>query len=148
MWNLSSSERLRYWHDFRKKISTLPITEAISETHHLWCFAPFVGNYLTTDQVANWPDPWELINDNYYCDLAKALGMVYTLCLCDHAIESQIKIYQHPNTKDQYNLVWIDEGKYVLNYLHDEIINKTQIQSDLKHIKTITAEDLFLHKLR
>lgn len=148
MWNLLPGERLRYWHDFRKKISALKTPEAIIETHHLWCFAPFVGNYLTSDQVVNWPNPWELINDNYYCDLAKALGMVYTLYLCDHEIESVIKIYRHPITKDQYNLVWISGGKYVLNYLHDEVINKTQINEELEPIKTITVQDLQLHKYK
>jgi len=148
MWNLLPSERLRYWHDFRKKISTLTRDDALKETHHLWCYAPFVSNYLTTDQVANWPDPWELINDNYYCDLAKALGMVYTLYLSDHAVESTIKIYSHKISKDQYNLVWIDEGKYVLNYLHDEIINKKQLSDELDFVKSITIKDLKLDKIR
>jgi hypothetical protein len=87
MWNLLPSERLRYWHDFRKKISKLEKDDAIKETHHLWCYAPYVTNYLTTDQIDTWPDPWELISDNYYCDLAKALAMSYTLYLTDHVIE-------------------------------------------------------------
>jgi hypothetical protein len=148
MWNLTPSERLRYWHDFRKKISEQSKEDAIKETHHLWCYAPFVSHYLTTDQIATWPNPWELVNDNYYCDLAKSLGMVYTLYLTSHAIESTIEIYRDEISKDNYNLVYIDGGKYVLNYLHDEVINKKQIQSGLKHIKSITTTDLSLHKLR
>jgi hypothetical protein len=148
MWNLLPSERLRYWHDFRKKISKLTKEDALKETHHLWCYAPFVSHYLTTDQIATWPNPWELVNDNYYCDLAKSLGMVYTLYLTSHAIESTIEIYRDEISKDNYNLVYIDGGKYVLNYLHDEVINKKQIQSGLKHIKSITTTDLSLHKLR
>jgi hypothetical protein len=148
MWNLTPSERLRYWHDFRKKISEQSKKDAIKETHHLWCYAPFVSHYLTTDQIATWPNPWELVNDNYYCDLAKSLGMVYTLYLTSHAIESTIEIYRDEISKDNYNLVYIDGGKYVLNYLHDEVINKKQIQSGLKHIKSITTTDLSLHKLR
>jgi hypothetical protein len=148
MWNLKPSDRLRYWHDFRKKISEQSKEDAIKETHHLWCYAPFVSHYLTTDQIVTWPNPWELVNDNYYCDLAKALGMVYTLYLTSHAIESTIQIYRDEISKDNYNLVYIDGGKYVLNYLHDEVINKKQIQSGLKHIKSITTNDLSLHKLR
>lgn len=148
MWNLIPSERLRYWHDFRKRISTLSSTQAIEETHHLWCYAPYVAHYLTTDQIANWPNPWELINDNYYCDLAKALGMVYTLYLTDHWIESTIEIYRDVSSKDDRNLVFIDGGKYVLNYLHDEVINKKQINEDLERIKTITVHDLQLTKFR
>lgn len=148
MWNLTPSERLRYWHDFRKRISTLTSAEAIEETHHLWCYAPYVTHYLTIDQIMNWPNPWELINDNYYCDLAKALGMVYTLYLTNHWIESTIEIYHDRSSKDERNLVIIDEGKYVLNYLHDEIINKKQINKDLELIKKITVRDLQLTKFR
>lgn len=148
MWNLLPSERLRYWHDFRKKISEQSKEDAINETHHLWCYAPFVSHYLTTDHIENWPNPWELINDNYYCDLAKALGMMYTLYLTDHVIESNIKIYKDKNTNDNYNLVFVDGGKYVLNYLHDEIINKKQINENLKLITSITTQDLQLQKLR
>lgn len=148
MWNLTPSDRLRYWHDFRKKISELPKEDAIKETHHLWCYAPFVSHYLTTDHIEKWPNPWELVNDNYYCDLAKALGMMYTLYLCNHEIESTIQIYRDENSKDNYNLVYIDGGKYVLNYVHDEVINKKQIRSDLKRVKTINTTDLSLHKLR
>jgi hypothetical protein len=148
MWNLIPSERLRYWHDFRKKISKLERDDAIKETHHLWCYAPYVAHYLTTDQINNWPDPWELINDNYYCDLAKALAMSYTLYLTDHVIEATIQIYEDKISKDQYNLVFIDGGKYVLNYLHDEIINKKQISKELELIKSITIQDLKLQKFR
>jgi hypothetical protein len=148
MWNLLPSERLRYWHDFRKKISKLEKDDAIKETHHLWCYAPYVTNYLTTDQIDTWPDPWELISDNYYCDLAKALAMSYTLYLTDHVIEGTIQIYEDKISKDQYNLVFIDGGKYVLNYLHDEIINKKQISNEIALKKTITVQDLNLQKFR
>jgi hypothetical protein len=74
--------------------------------------------------------------------------MVYTLYLSDHAIESTIKIYSHKISKDQYNLVWIDGGKYVLNYLHDEIINKKQLSDELDFVKSITIKDLKLDKIR
>ena len=148
MWNLLPSERLRYWHDFRKKISDLTIEEALKETHHLWCYAPYVAHYLTSDQIENWPNPWELINDNYYCDLAKALAIVYTLYLTSHWIESTIEIYRDKVSKEEYHLVFVDGGKYVLNYQHDEIINKKQINEDLEHTKSITIHDLHLQKFR
>ena len=148
MWNQLPSERLRFWHDFRKKISEQEFEQALKETTHLWSYAPYVAHYLTTDQIANWPGPWELIYENYYCDLAKALGIVYTLYLSSHRPEIEIRIYKDPSSMEQYNLVWIDKGKYVLNYVHDEVVNKAQVSKDFKLIKTLTAEDLGLHKLQ
>ena len=148
MWTHLPSERLRFWHDFRKKISNQDLEQALKETTHLWSYAPYVAHYLTTDHIENWPGPWELIYENYYCDLAKALGIVYTLYLSDHKPEIEIRIYTNPSTKDEYNLVFINKGKYVLNLVHDEVVNKKQIDKDLKLVKTLTASDLGLEKLQ
>lgn len=148
MWNHLPSDRLRFWHDFRKKISEQEFEQALKETVHLWSYAPYVAHYLTTDHVENWPGPWELVYENYYCDLAKALGIVYTLYLSSHKPDIEIRIYNDPSTKEQYNLVFIDKGKYVLNLVHDEVVNKTQVSKDLKLVKTLNASDLGLEKLQ
>lgn len=149
MWTLLPSERLRSWHDFRKEINDLDLTSAIEKTNHLWCYAPFVNHYLTTDQIADWPDPWELLYENYYCDLAKALGMLYTLYLSDHKdnLTMEIRIYTNPDTKQTYNLVWINQGKYVLNLEYDEVVNKHYIDQRLKLKETISIEQLKLQTL-
>lgn len=149
MWNLLPSERLRCWQDFRKSISQKSFEEALRETQHLWSYAPYVAHYLTTDHVEEWPGPWELLYENYYCDLAKALGIVYTLYLSDHKTENmEIRVYNEPSTKDQYNLVWIHHGKYVLNFVHDEVVNKKQVSKSLKLVKTLSVSDIGLHKLQ
>lgn len=148
MWNQFPYERLRSWHDFRKTISKKTFEQALQDTQHLWSFAPYQAHYLTTDQIANWPGPWELIYENYYCDLAKALGIVYTLYLSEHKPELEIRVYNDPSTKEQYNLVFVEQGKYVLNYIHDEVVNKTQIDKTLKLKRTITSDELGLNKLQ
>ena len=100
--------------------------------------------YLTTDHIEEWPGPWELIYENYYCDLAKALGVVYTLYLSSHRPEIEIRIYNDPSTKEQYNLVWIDQGKYVLNLSWDEVVNKKQLPKTLTVQHRYGAQDLNL----
>lgn len=148
MWNLLPSERLRCWHDFRKSISQKSFEQALNDTEHLWSYAPYVAHYLTHDEIEKWPGPWELIYENYYCNLAKALGIVYTLYLSSHRPEIEIRIYNDPSVMEQYNLVFIDKGKYVLNYVHDEVVNKKQVNKDLKLIKILTVEDMGLDKLQ
>jgi hypothetical protein len=107
-----------------------------------------MAHYLTTDHVEEWPGPWELIYENYYCDLAKALGIVYTLYLSNHKPDIEIRIYNEPSTKEQYNLVFVDKGKYVLNLIHDEVVNKAQVSKDLKLVKILGPDDLGLNKLQ
>lgn len=141
-------ERLRSWQDFRTTIGQKPFEQALADTQHLWSYAPYVAHYLTTDQLSTWPDPWELLYENYYCDLAKALGIVYTLYLSSHRPDIEIRIYQAPDSKETYNLVLVDQGKYVLNMIHDEVVNKQQIDSNLKLVETITVQDLNLDRLQ
>jgi len=146
MWNLLPHERLRSWQEFRSRIFELPIEEAVKETQHLWSYAPFVKNYLHYDLVDEFPGPWELVYDNYYCDLAKALGIMYTLYLSKKP-EIEIRVYIDPVTMEQYNLVYIDKGKYVLNYIHDEVVNSTQVNNNLKLKTIITSVELGLEQL-
>lgn len=147
MWTLTPSERLRFWYDFRQKLNTATKIEAIQSTTSLWSFAPFVKHYLHHSDLTNWPDPWELIYENRYCDLAKCLGMFYTLHLSNHRPYLEIRVYQDILTKEQYNLVWIDKGKYVLNYVFNEVVNKEQIEKNMQLIKIITVDDLNMKKI-
>lgn len=147
-WNSMPYERLRQWHDFRKDLNIKSLEKAIEEVQHFWSYAPFVKYYLTTDQIDNWPSPWELIYENVYCDLAKALGIVYTLYLTNHCPKIEIRVYKDNSTKEHYNLVFIENGKYVLNYLHDQVVNKKHINKTLTLTKTINVEQLKLHQLQ
>jgi len=148
MWTLLPNERLRCWQEFRKTISSKTFEQALQDTQHLWSYAPYVAHYLTTDHVEEWPGPWELLYENYYCDLAKALGIVYTLYLTGHRPEMEIQVYSDPSTKEQHNLVFVEQGKYVLNLIHDEVVNKEHIDKHLKLIKTLSIIDLGLNKIQ
>lgn len=147
MWNLRSSERLRFWFDFRQQLNLLTLNDAIEKTGHLWSYAPFVNRYLCITDIKNWPSPWELIYENTYCDVAKSLGMLYTLHLTNHRPNLEIRIYTDLITKENYNLVWIEQGKYVLNYIHDSVVNKTQIEKNIQLIKIISIDDLNIKQI-
>lgn len=147
IWNQMPYERLRSWQAFRNSINEKSFEQALRATQHLWSYAPYVAHYLTTDQINIWPDPWELLYENYYCDLAKALGIVYTLYLSAHRPEMEIQIYQDQNSKETYNLVFIEQGKYVLNMVHDEVVNKEHITSNLKLVETVPIRELKLDQI-
>ena len=147
MWNLLPHERLRSWQEFRNNLSNLDLASACYQTEHLWSYAPYVQNYLHFDYVDEWPNPWELLYDNYYCGLAKALAIVYTLYLSSHKPQIEIRVYNDPSTMEQYNLVYVDKGKYVLNLVHDEVVNSTQVPKEIKLKKIITSKELALENL-
>lgn len=148
MWNLRPEERLREWKDFRRKIGTQPIEEACKNVSHLWSYAPYVNYYLDPDRLAStspWPDPWTLLYENYYCDIAKALGMLYTLHLGHHdAADIELLIGVNEDTKEPYNLVSLAQGKYILNLEFDTVVNNTHIPEHFKVKYRYNAEDLNL----
>lgn len=147
-WNLRINDRLMRWKDFRQKISAQPLEEAVKEVNTMWSTAPFVTYYLAHDTTAEWPDPWTLIAENYYCDLAKALGMLYTIYFTSHKhVDLELRIYYDYNTKDRYNVLFVDGGKYILNYWPHEIVNKEQIEEkQLQLLYQYSSKDLQLEK--
>ena len=108
MWNHTPTERLHEWKEFRNKISLASVDEAVQETSHLWSYAPYVAHYLDSIELSEWPDPWMLIHENYYCDLAKSLGMLYTLYLSHHygkeITDLELRVYKNPINQEVYNL--------------------------------------------
>ena len=147
MWKLKPDDRLDRWKSFRKQISSVPLDRALAECQDFWQSAPFTPYYLDYIDCANWPDPWQLVYENYYCDLAKALGIVYTLHLCDHGptLDLAICVCQDVENRGQYNLVWINDGKYVLNFNSNEILNRTHIPNTLKTLIKLSSKDLKLN---
>ena len=148
MWNLKPTERLHEWKEFRKKISELDLDVAVFETCHLWSYAHYVTHYLDPDLINEWPDPWTLVDENYYCDLAKTVGMLYTLYLCEHynngITNLEIKIYKNTGNQDIINTVWVNEGKYILNLIDGEVVNIKQFDKTLKLKKQFSEAQLQL----
>lgn len=148
MWNLKPEERLHEWRAFRNNLGNLSLDSAVKETCHLWSYAPYVTHYLHPDLKEEWPDPWTLVHENMYCDLAKSLGMLYTLYLCPHynnGIDNlEIRVYKDIENHDVFNTVWANQGKYILNLMFDDVVNKTSITENLVLKYRYTVKDLNL----
>ena len=146
MWKLSPAQRLDNWRRLRDQMSSSGLPEALEICAQNWSRAPQAAWYLDPEEAINWPDPWTLIQDNYYCSIAKALGMLYTIHLCDHGpqCELSLKIYQNMEDRTRHNLVWINQGKYVLNYIGDAVVNRTQVANNIKTMFKLSKEDLKL----
>ena len=147
-WNLRVSDRLEQWKDFRHELSDLPLGPAVGKLNQLWSTAPYVGFYLEPSDPKDWPDPWTLLAENYYCDVAKALGILYTIYFTSHKLSPmEIRVLYDFKEKTRYNTVWIDNGKYILNYWPYEIVNTKQIEEKQLHmLYTYSSTDLQLEK--
>ncbi len=132
VWKLDETERLGRWKIFRKSLDILDLGQALDEIADFWSSAPFSPYYLDPSDSSNWPDPWTLLSENYYCDVAKALGMLYTIKLTNHAPDVELHIYYDERSRVNYNLVWIEKGKYVLNMTDGAVLNRQHIPDTFK----------------
>ena len=119
MWAATFEARLRAWQALRHSVKDVPKLECLEHINQWWSAAPWCSYYLHWDDQTTWPDPWQLLEDNIFCSLARGLGMLYTISLLDRADIKHSELVQTEND----NLVLIDSGKYVLNWDPHRIVN-------------------------
>lgn len=92
-----------------------------------------VNHSLDWHDQTDWPDPWQLLQFAGYCDLARALGMSYTIMMADWCdpcyfdmIHTKIGIF-----------VGCSQPKYTLNWSPGTIVNTPFQDSDIMYRRCI-----------
>jgi len=112
-------EQLQQWNKLREISSTMPLEACLAGINQWWFQTVWCPYHLHWDDQPNWPDPWQLLSDNMFCDVARGLGIMYTITMLDRADLQDARLVE----EDQRNLVLINQRKYILNYSHDDILN-------------------------
>jgi len=120
MWPQTFDARLASWNQLRDHCQTLPLESALAAVNSWWFAAPWQPYYLHWDDQSNWPDPWQLLSDDVYCEVARALGIVYTISMLDRADMADATLIL---TEDDGNLVRVAKEKYILNWNLEGIVN-------------------------
>ena len=113
------TERLAAWAALRQSCSTLDREQALDQINSWWQKTPWIPYHLHWDDRPTWPDPWQLLDDNIYCGLARALGIMYTIAMLDREDLQDVVLAEI----DSDNLVLIDNGKYILNWNGGKPVN-------------------------
>ena len=120
IWPVTFAARLESWNLLRDRCQNLPIESALDEINRWWFQAPWRPYYLHWDDQATWPDPWQLLSDDIYCDLARGLGIVYTISMLDRKDMADATLVL---TEDDGNLVQVAKEKYILNWKPEDVVN-------------------------
>jgi hypothetical protein len=123
IWPITFSARLSSWNQLRDQCGNLPAQSALENINAWWFRAPWRAYYLHWDDQATWPDPWQLLSDDIYCELARGLGILYTITLLDRADLTPAELVL---TQDDVNLVQVAKEKYILNWAADTVVNTIQ----------------------
>ena len=146
IWYQKADQRLSAWREFRDAINQKDLASALQSVTDLWSYAPYVTYYLDPAKPGEWPDPWLLLSENYYCDLAKTLGMFYTIALSEHGKNNlALEIFYDVKRKEQINIVVVNEI-YVLNYHFGRIVNKSTVSDDCVKKFSYVPQDLDVQK--
>jgi hypothetical protein len=87
----SGYERLLDWKNLRNAVEDSP--RPFDLVIEYWAKVPYVGSFIDPAKRESWPDPWKLIIDGKFDDLALAIAISYTLKLTQRFIKSKIMIH-------------------------------------------------------
>ena len=136
VFQLNYDSRLRSWYELRTAVESLDTKNKCIEIDKWWQKAPLVNHYLHILDNETWPGPWDLLVENTYCTVARALGICYTLSLVGI---SDIKMVEATDKMgEDLVLVLVDNAKYILNYWPDTVISNNSIDFTVKRNINIT----------
>ena len=123
MWPKDFGSRLASWNQLRYRCQGLSATSALERINTWWFQCPWRPYYLHWDDSASWPDPWQLLSDDVYCEVARGLGILYTITLLERKDLQPTCLVL---TEHGHNLVLVGNSKYILNWEADTIVNTSQ----------------------
>ena len=119
MWPRTFAGRLDAWNQLRDQSSHASLEQALNNVNRWWFQTPWRAYHLHWDDRTVWPDPWQLLDDNLFCSLARGLGILYTIAMLDR--DDLVDIALAEVNGD--NLVLVEQKKYILNWDQEQIVN-------------------------
>ena len=138
MFNLNYEDRLEAWSEFREslEVSNDPLKDVIK----FYGQTPEVSIHTDPWSKDSWPDPWQLILENQYCQFCIVLGQYYSLQLTERFSRSDFEIHIAIDRKksDTYYMLWVD-GK-VLGYIADDYVSQDKLPNTIEIQKSYTMQ--------
>jgi hypothetical protein len=136
MWPRNFKDRLQHWHRLRTSVQHQKLDRALNNINNFWFGAPWSAYYLHWDDQKVWPNPWQLLNENIYCDIARGLGILYTIAFIEHPEIQDAKLI---STTDKHNIITVEPGKYTLNWEPNQLLNKNL---STKTVRALTLREV------
>ena len=129
MWHKNFPDRLAAWNQLRARSADAPIEQALVDINSWWFETPWTPYHLHWDEQSSWPDPWQLLDDNLFCSVARGLGIMYTISMLDRADLADAVLTEVGGD----NLVLVEQKKYILNWDRQQVLNINLGQISVRH---------------
>lgn len=133
--------RFKSWYNLRQEVETA--TDPFTLVSKFFLRLPRVKRYTDPYDSSTWPTPWELIEENEYCEFNIILGICYTLQLTERFKNSQPKInlaLDKTNKTVYYLLLFNDK---VFGYADEEWIGWLDLPKTLNTQKIYPMRPLY-----
>lgn len=127
-------ERLKLWKEFRESIESSD--DPFKDVLEFWRAAPLGPRCADPYDHSSWPDPWELLSENIYCEFLQILGICYTLQLTERFSQSRFEIHITLDKDEEYIVYLLFVDNQPIGYYNDESIDKSKLQffvSQMQH---------------
>jgi hypothetical protein len=141
VWPNCYDDRLAQWYRLRQFEKSNSLDHVLHTIEQWWTQTPWQPYFLHWDDADFWPSPWELLADNVYCNLARALGIVYTVSMLENHTVSDLILAEI----DSHNLVLVNQGKYILNWDSTRSLNTCP---DIANITRQISAEQILKKIK
>lgn len=127
VFNVYNTERLIEWKKLRDTLETSQTP--LDDLMQIWRLAPFVSPFLDPNDSTSWPDPWRLVLDGKFDNLAICLGMLYTVKLTQRFMTSNFEIHMSIDQKETDYYLKVDHVflDYTTNTLTSNLEKTTSI---------------------
>lgn len=113
-------ERLRLWKELRTQLETAE--DPYSMVLDFWRNAPTTTIATDPYDKQTWPDPWEMLEQNEYCDFMKILAIFYTFQLTARFSQCQFGIHIFLDDKECNTIYLLSVDKKSIGYYNESYI--------------------------
>ena len=113
-------ERLRDWKKLRDDTKDKSLEEICENIDKWWQQAPLINHYLHPNDTQYWLNPWEILSENTYCLLTRAMGICYTMLLLNY---DDIVLATATDDIGEEHFIVIVCSKYIMNYYPNTVIS-------------------------
>ena len=117
--------RVKIWRNFRIDLesSENPLIDVI----YFWNTVPISAIAADPYDKETWPNPWELLKENTYCEFTKILAIYYTLQLTDRFSQSHFEIHIVLDKKESAMKYLLFVDNQAIGYYYDRSIDTEEL---------------------
>ena len=130
MFEKKYEDRLVIWSKFRETLEESE--EPFRLCRELYNKAPLVSIYTDPWDITTWPDPWQLLDENRYCEFNIVLGMCYSLQLTERFSGEKFEIHIGINTQKSEHYYLLVVGDRVLGFNNSTHVHVDQALKGLE----------------